>query len=61
MESKDPQALEPSVPVGQVEVPYHPPRSGDLCPHCDEGRLDYDGLLNLACPNCGYSLGGCFT
>ena len=37
------------------------PRVGDTCPVCKEGRLDYDGLLNLACTQCGYSLAGCFT
>jgi hypothetical protein len=36
-------------------------RCGDLCPQCHAARLDYDGLLNLACPHCRYSLGGCFT
>lgn len=36
-------------------------RAGDLCPRCGKARLDYDGLLNLACPECGYALGGCFT
>jgi hypothetical protein len=40
-----------------------PPRSGDLCPNCQAGRLDYDGLLNLSCQACGYvadgSGGGC--
>lgn len=36
-------------------------RAGDLCPNCKSERLDYDGLLNLACPNCGYALNGCFT
>jgi hypothetical protein len=37
-------------------------RSGDLCPHCRAGRLDYDGMLNLTCPECGYSPGGgCFS
>jgi hypothetical protein len=36
-------------------------RSGDLCPVCQTETLDYDGLLNLACPKCGYALGGCFT
>jgi uncharacterized protein (DUF983 family) len=37
------------------------PRAGDLCPKCNQGRLDYDGLLNLTCPRCGYSVSGCFT
>lgn len=36
-------------------------RSGDLCPNCWQGRMDYDGLLNLTCPKCGYARGGCFT
>lgn len=36
-------------------------RRGDLCPQCKQGRLDYDGLLNLSCDRCGYTLGGCFT
>ncbi len=34
---------------------------GDLCPQCKAGRLEYDGMLNLGCPRCGYALGGCFT
>ena len=36
-------------------------RVGDLCPKCKIGHLDYDGLLNLACLECGFALGGCFT
>lgn len=37
-------------------------RSGDLCPHCRAGRMDYDGMLNLTCPICGFSPGGgCFS
>ena len=32
-----------------------------LCPRCQEGHLDYDGLLNLSCPKCGFTLAGCFT
>ena len=36
-------------------------RCGDRCPMCHQGVMDYDGLLNLACPVCGYTLGGCFT
>ncbi len=37
--------------------------AGDLCPRCGEGRLDYDGTLNLFCPACGEKLdgGGAFT
>jgi uncharacterized protein (DUF983 family) len=36
-------------------------RTGDRCPRCNHGRLDYDGLLNLSCAKCGYALQGCFT
>jgi hypothetical protein len=36
-------------------------RAGDLCPYCRSAHLDYDGLLNLVCPQCGYGLAGCFT
>jgi hypothetical protein len=34
---------------------------GDICPECPQGRLDYDGMLNLSCSECGFSLSGCFT
>lgn len=37
-------------------------RAGDLCPKCQVERVDYDGLLNLACPQCGTldgAWGGC--
>jgi hypothetical protein len=37
------------------------PRPGDTCPRCKEGKLDYDGMLNLSCDRCDYSLAGCFT
>ena len=38
-------------------------RVGGLCPTCQDDRLDYDGMLNLACPNCGavVNTGGAFT
>jgi hypothetical protein len=36
-------------------------RCGDQCPVCGKADLDYDGLLNLICLNCGYAVGGCFT
>jgi uncharacterized protein (DUF983 family) len=33
-------------------------RSGCLCPYCGEGLLDYNGLIELECPVCGFTLGG---
>ena len=47
--------------TAQEYLEYVHLRSGDLCPTCRVERLDYDGLLNLACPKCGYALSGCFT
>lgn len=53
------------LPVGTIEVgslPIKTLRSGDQCPKCKQAQLDYDGLLNLACPGCGYTLtGACFS
>jgi len=37
------------------------PKAGDICPHCQAGTIDYDKLLNLSCPDCGYTLAGCST
>jgi hypothetical protein len=32
---------------------------GDLCPQCSKGKLDYNGLLELECPVCGFrDIGG---
>jgi len=36
-------------------------RLGGICSACELGIFDYDGMLNLICPTCGYSAGGCFT
>lgn len=47
--------------IGPEKDMRYPLRSGDLCPNCRAARLDYDGLLNLACPQCRYTLGGCFS
>lgn len=40
-----------------------PPRAeaGQTCPVCGLGIMDYDGLLNVVCPVCGFTQGGCFT
>lgn len=38
------------------------PCPGQKCPQCGKGKLDFDGLLQLCCPECGYvASGGGFT
>jgi len=32
----------------------NPPGPGASCPNCGKGKLDYNGLLELECPRCGY-------
>lgn len=35
---------------------------GMLCPSCRQATLDYNRMLELICPNCGYrEPGGAFT
>jgi hypothetical protein len=37
-------------------------RRGERCPQCNNGILDYNGMLDLECPECGYyegTGGGC--
>jgi hypothetical protein len=46
--------------AGEEDAPPEP-RPGDECPQCGQGKLDYNGMLNLSCEHCGYSIGGCFT
>lgn len=47
---------------GKTEaVIWKEPRSGDICPLCNQKKLDYDGTLNLVCPDCGIVSSGCFT
>ena len=48
------QTLEPEWSSNEIKV-------GAVCPFCNHGILDYDGMLNLVCPTCGYTVGGCFT
>jgi hypothetical protein len=47
--------------IHRPESPGGTLHPGDLCLKCHTGKLEYDGLLNLACPVCGYAIGGCFT
>ena len=51
--------MEPPVLEKAGETPEM--RAGSPCPKCGQVKLEYNGLLNLACKNCGYTLGGCFT
>jgi len=32
-----------------------------ICPNCGKSELQYDGMLNLYCPKCGYLAVGGFT
>ena len=36
-------------------------QAGDVCPICKHGRLDFNGLLNLECEECRFTVGGSFT
>jgi hypothetical protein len=36
-------------------------RAGMTCPHCKTAILDYNGMLQLACPCCGILEVGVFT
>jgi len=29
-------------------------RQGDRCPRCKKAKLEYNGLIQLACPRCGF-------
>ncbi|MBI5841794.1 MAG: hypothetical protein HZB19_17030 [Chloroflexi bacterium] len=43
-------------------VTTKPLRKGETCPQCGQGQLDYNGLLQLECPKCGFvnsEGGGC--
>ncbi|QRN84180.1 hypothetical protein JR338_05420 [Chloroflexota bacterium] len=35
-------------------------QAGMICPRCGQAVIDYDGLLQLVCPNCGLKeVGAC--
>jgi len=36
-------------------------RAGTLCPRCQKATLDYNGLLQLTCPECGLTETGACT
>ena len=47
----------PDIPKVDVSL-----RKGSPCPQCGEGILDYNGMIQLECPACGFvngEGGGC--
>lgn len=44
------------------EAISEPVRRGSPCPRCGLGRLEYNGMLDLECPVCGFyegTIGAC--
>jgi len=39
----------------ELPTPHPLVRRGSTCPQCAQGRLDYNGVLDLECPACGYT------
>ena len=48
--------------VAKTRIVKEPLRQGATCPQCGKGKLEYNGMLQLECPACGFSngeAGGC--
>lgn len=58
---KESLSLELEAPLEEPGQDHDEIRAGDLCPRCQQAEIDYDGMLNLVCPECGFVLAGCFT
>jgi uncharacterized protein (DUF983 family) len=65
----EPSGPQPAPPPPAPQEPVSPrlarasgrPSAGSICPQCGQGKLAYDRMLNLSCPVCDFSEGGCFT
>jgi uncharacterized protein (DUF983 family) len=56
---KEQLAIAPLLPRSDGQPPAPDSiRSGAACPNCGQGELDYNGLLDLECPACGFVLSG---
>ena len=56
-----PPRLHASLPARFENAPPRPGlplRRGSTCPRCAQGIIDYNGLLDLECPICGYTESG---
>jgi uncharacterized protein (DUF983 family) len=42
-------------------IPGQRLRADMVCPRCHKGKIVYNGLLNLVCPNCGLTEVGAST
>jgi len=42
-------------------IPAKSLRPGMICPRCKAAKIEYDGMLNLVCPNCGLTEAGAST
>lgn len=51
--------------LGKADLPANicaPLRASEVCPQCGKGKLNYNGVLALECPVCGFvngEGGGC--
>jgi hypothetical protein len=60
-ENKTARPFDIKLALNDIQPVDSDPRAGSPCPNCPKGVLDYDGLLNLSCMDCGYALAGCFS
>lgn len=51
------EEIDPDQQFNLPGVVAHGLQRGDACPVCGLGRLEFNGLLDLECANCGYSEG----
>jgi len=67
--SAEPQETNPDIRQGKavqenavcILIPPQSLRFGMICPRCHAAKIDYDGMLNLVCPNCRLTEAGSCT
>jgi len=65
--------IDSSIPKDEIEerdnhegayciiIPTESLRPGMICARCKAAKIEYDGMLNLVCPNCGLTEAGACT